>query len=810
MSMSDLKQIQLFDITDEEQRLRNVKITDGQHIAEPVATNGGGGSIRQFSPLPPVPDGDSVPLAQYAERAYLEYAVSVVKGRALPDVCDGQKPVQRRILYAMREMGLAHNSNYVKSARVVGEVLGKFHPHGDSSAYEAMVRLAQGFSLRYPLVDGQGNFGSRDGDNAAAMRYTETRLTPIADLLLSELNMGTVDMKTNYDGHFQEPAMLPARLPMVLLNGASGIAVGMATEIPSHNLREVGASAALYVRNPDCSDEELLTSIAGPDLPSGGQIISSAQEIRECYRTGRGSLKMRARWMIEDMARGQWRVAIYELPHGTSTKKILEEIEELTNPKIKPNKKTLTQEQAQNKQLLLSVLDRVADESDKDHAVRLVFEPKSSRQSVDELMTILLAHTSLESSLQLNMVMIGIDGRPKQKPLTEIIREWAQFRVATVRCRCEHRLAQVNDRIHILDGRMTVYLNLDEVIALIRASDEPKAALIARFTLSERQADDILEIRLRQLAKMEGIKIERELQQLKNEGEELNKLLGSSLLMHKLVAKEINDDIKTFGDDRRTLIKQAERVALTTQIVDEPVTVMISKKHWGRTRQGHGLDLSGVSFKDGDGLLGVFECRTTEHCVVICSNGRVCSIPVHQLPSGRGDGVPLNSLIDVAIGAKIVHVICGAAAQHLLLSTAAGYGFICTIGNMIGRNKAGKQFINVTDEKILPPAMFTPSEQSMVVASSRSGRLLAFVLGEMKRLSGGGKGGVVMGIADGDEMAAAIVAAKPKVTVITSNGSREQSINLSDTDLQIHFGKRARMGKALQMKVKSSVVFLKP
>ncbi|MEO6422329.1 MAG: DNA topoisomerase IV subunit A [Candidatus Nitrotoga sp.] len=808
--MSDLLQAQLFDTAADEQLQGNVSIKEEPIIAEPVAGNGGGGNIRQFAPLPPLPDCDSVPLAQYAERAYLEYAVSVVKGRALPDVCDGQKPVQRRILYAMREMGLSYNSNYVKSARVVGEVLGKFHPHGDSSAYEAMVRLAQGFSLRYPLVDGQGNFGSRDGDNAAAMRYTETRLTPIADLLLSELSMGTVDMKTNYDGHFQEPAMLPARLPMVLLNGASGIAVGMATEIPSHNLREVGTAAALCVKNPDCSDEELLASITGPDLPSGGQIISSAHEVRECYRTGRGSLKMRARWKIEDLARGQWRVAICELPHGTSTKKILEEIEELTNPKIKANKKALTQEQAQNKQLLLSVLDRVADESDKDHAVRLVFEPKSSRQSVDEMMTILLAHTSLESSLQLNMVMIGIDGRPKQKPVTEIIREWGQFRVATVRRRCEHRLAQVNDRIHILDGRMTVYLNLDEVIALIRTSDEPKAALMARFSLSERQADDILEIRLRQLAKMESIKIERELQQLKNEGEELNKLLCSNLLMHKLVTKEINDDIKTYGDNRRTLIKQAERVALTTQIVDEPVTVMISRKLWGRTRQGHGLDLSGISFKDGDGLLGIFECRTTDQCVVICNNGRVCSIPVHQLPSGRGDGVPLNSLIDVATGAKIIHVICGASEQNVLLSTSAGYGFTCTIGNMVGRNKGGKQFINVTDEQILPPAMFIPSAQSLVVASSRSGRLLAFPLCEMKHLSGGGKGTIIMGIADGDEMAATIVVAKPKATVITHNGSREQSIQLSDADLQTHFGKRARMGKMLQMKVRSSVVYLKP
>ena len=803
--MSDLPQNDLFEGVGGEQPVDHAR----QEVSEPAAGNGGG-NVRQFAPLPPPPDGDSVPLAQYAERAYLEYAVSVVKGRALPDVCDGQKPVQRRILFAMREMGLAHNSKHVKSARVVGEVLGKFHPHGDSSAYEAMVRLAQSFSMRYPLVDGQGNFGSRDGDNAAAMRYTETRLTPIADLLLAELNLGTVDMQPNYDGHFDEPAMLPARLPMVLLNGASGIAVGMATEIPAHNLREVGTAAAICVRDPKCSDDELLASISGPDLPGGGQIISSPREIAECYRTGRGSLKMRARWKVEELARGQWRVAVYELPHGTSAKRIMEEIGELTNPKVRVNKKSLSQEQVQNRQLLLSVLDKVADESDKDHAVRLVFEPKSGRQSADELMTILLAHTSLESSLQLNMVMIGLDGRPRQKPLAEILREWAQFRLSTVRRRCEHRLAHVNDRIHILDGRMIVYLNLDEVIALIRESDEPKPALIERFDLSDRQAEDILEIRLRQLAKMEGIKIERELRQLKNEGAELGKLLASDSMMRRRVAKEIDEDIKTYGDDRRTLIEQAERVVLTTQVVDEPVTVLISKKHWGRTRQGHGLDLSGISFKDGDGLLSAFECRTTDHCIVICSNGRVCSIPVHLLPGGRGDGVPLATLIEVATGAKIVHVLCGKAEQHMLLSTAAGYGFTCTLGNMVGRNKAGKQFISVEGEAILAPALFTPSDNALVVAACKSGRLLAFLLAEMKQLAGGGKGVVIMGMAEGDKLVAATVTDQPKVTVLTSSGSKEHTMQLNGKDLQNHFGKRARMGRALALKGKAVVVGLQP
>lgn len=783
------------------------KIVPADELDElPVAS----GATRQFAPLPPLPEGDSVPLAQYAERAYLEYAVSVVKGRALPDVCDGQKPVQRRILYAMREMGLTHSSTYVKSARVVGEVLGKFHPHGDSSAYDAMVRLAQSFSLRYPLIDGQGNFGSRDGDNSAAMRYTEARLTPIAAVLLSELDMGTVDMIPNYDGHFQEPAMLPARLPMVLLNGASGIAVGMATEIPSHNLREVGSAAARCVGNPDCADDELLAEISGPDLPSGGQIISPPAEIRECYRSGRGQLKMRARWNVEELARGQWRVVVYELPHGTSSKKIMEEIEELTNPKIRVNKKALTSEQAQNKQLILSVLDKVADESDKDQAVRLVFEPKSGRQPVDELMAILLAHTSLECSLSVNMVMIGIDGRPKQKGIAAIIREWCQFRLATVRRRCEHRLAQINDRIHVLEGRMIVFLNLDEVIALIRESDDPKAALIERFALSDRQAEDILEIRLRQLAKMEGIRIERELKALQSEAADMSKLLGSDAMLRRRVAKEIEDDIKAYGDDRRTLIEQAERVVRTTSVVDEPVTVIVSKKYWVRARSGHNLDLSGLSFKEGDGLLAVFECRSTDHCIAICSNGRVCSIPVSQFPGGRGDGVPLTTLIELAPGARIAHVICGQSQTGVLLATSASYGFVCQLGDMVGRNKAGKQFITVEgDEQILPPVLFAESGQAWVVSASRSGRLLAFDAVAMKRLAAGGRGVIVMGLEESDALASVIVSEQFKVTVTAQSATgREQFIRLSGADLQAHLGKRARTGRMLPLKAKSVVTRL--
>jgi topoisomerase-4 subunit A len=773
-----------------------------EESTEAATASGGKGGARQFAPLPALPDGDEVPIAQYAERAYLEYAISVVKGRALPDVCDGQKPVQRRILYAMRAMGLSHGNKHVKSARVVGDVLGKYHPHGDSSAYEAMVRLAQDFSLRYPLVDGQGNFGTRDGDNAAAMRYTEARLTPLAELLLSEIDMGTVDFVSNYDGAFKEPAMLPARLPMVLLNGASGIAVGMATEIPSHNLREVADAAVQLVRNPDLNDDALLACIHGPDFPGGGQIISSARDIRDCYLGGRGSLKMRARWTVEELARGQWQVVVHELPHGVSTRKVLEEIGELTNPKVKANKKSLNQDQVQNKQLLLSVLDAVSDESDKSQAIRLVFQPKSSRQSEADLMNVLLAHTSLESSAPINMTMIGLDGRPQQKPLPRIIREWVEFRLSTVRRRSEHRLAQVNDRLHILQGRLIVFLNLDEVIALIRESDDPKAALIARFELSDRQAEDILEIRLRQLARMEGIRIEKEVKVLEKERKELTRLLSRESALRELVATEIEGDAATYGDERRTLIKEEEKSTLVVPLLDEPVTVIISNKHWVRTRQGHGLDLSTLAFKEGDGMLGKYECRTTDHCIVICDNGRVCSIPVAQLPSGRGDGAPLATFIDLAPGAKIAHAFCGKPDQQLLISTSAGYGFTCAIGDMVGRNKAGKQFITVNKEAILPPAPFTPTEHSLVAAVSNGGRLLVFLLSEMKHLPGGGKGVILMGLADKDELAAASVINQPELKIFGRTGAKEQVVKLSGESLQNCFGKRARGGQRLQSKIK--------
>ena len=471
---------------------------------------------------PPPENPDAITLAHYAERAYLEYALSVVKGRALPDVCDGAKPVQRRILYSMQRMGLGHTGpgaagipKPVKSARVVGDVLGRFHPHGDQAAYDALVRMAQDFARRYPLIDGQGNFGSRDGDGAAAMRYTEARLSPIARLLMDEIDEGTVDFIPNYDGSTEEPRQLPARLPFALLNGASGIAVGLATEIPSHNLREVSAAAIALIRNENLTDDELYALVPGPDYPGGGQIISSAADIRDAYASGRGSLKVRARWKIEDLARGQWQLVVTELPPGVSSQRVLEEIEELTNPKVKTGKKALSADQVQLKASILAVLDAVRDESGKQDAVRLVFEPKSRTVAQDELITQLLAHTSLETSAPINLTMVGRDGRPTQKSLRQMFAEWIDFRQVTVARRSQHRLDRVLARIHVLEGRQLVLLNIDEVIRIIRESDEPKPALIARFGLSDRQAEDILDIRLRQLARLEAIKIEQELKTLR-------------------------------------------------------------------------------------------------------------------------------------------------------------------------------------------------------------------------------------------------------------------------------------------------------
>lgn len=756
-----------------------------------------------FEQAPPPADGDALTLATFAERAYLDYAISVVKGRALPDVCDGQKPVQRRILYAMNELGLNSSAKPRKSAAVVGDVLGKLHPHGDQSVYDALVRMAQDFSLRYPLIDGQGNFGSRDGDGAAAMRYTEARLTPISRLLMDEIDEGTVDFQPNYDGTTQEPKLLPARLPFVLLNGASGIAVGLATEIPSHNLSEVAKAAVALIRNPGMQHTELMEYIPGPDFPGGGQIITPAASIAEMYASGRGSMKVRARWKIEDMARGQWQAVVTELPPGTSSQKVLEEIEELTNPKIKTGKKTLSPEQVSLKQVILSVLDTVRDESGKDAPVRLVFEPKSKNQDQTEFMQMLLAHTSLETSASMNLVMIGGDGRPRQKGLIDILNEWIAFRFTTVTRRTQYRLKKVDDRIHILEGREAVLLNIDEVIRIIRESDEPKPALIQAFRLSERQAEDILEIRLRQLARLEAIKIQQELAELRKEKATLHDLLDNPASMKKMLIKEIESDAKQFGDARRTLIEEAAKASVEQKVVDEPVTVVISEKGWVRARTGHGHDTAQFSFKAGDSLYGTFECRTVDNMLVFGSNGRVYSVAVSALPGARGDGVPVTTLIDLAPGSKILHYFAGNNEQALLMASSAGYGFTAKVGDMVGRMKAGKAFMTLEDGDVpLPPGPVS-EDASAIACLSANGRLLVFGLAEIKQLSSGGRGVILMELEDKESLSAVQVISQKGLKVKgTGRGGKEQEVSLSANALLVHINKRARKGKVLESKIK--------
>ena len=760
---------------------------------------------------------DGLTLARYAERAYLDYAISTIRSRALPDVSDGQKPVQRRILFAMHEMGLGPAAKPVKSARVVGDVLGKYHPHGDSAAYDAMVRMAQDFSLRYPLVDGQGNFGSRDGDGAAAMRYTEARLTQYARLLLDEIDQGTVEFVPNYDGSATEPELLPARLPMILLNGASGIAVAMATEIPSHNLVEVAQAAIALIRDPKLSHEALMQIMPGPDFPGGGQIISSSADLAEAYRSGRGSIRVRARYHIEELARGQWQLVVDELPHGVSSQKVLEEVEELSNPKVRSGKKALTPEQLQAKSQILNVMDAVRDESGREAAVRLVFEPKTSRIEQALLVNTLLACTSLETSVSINLVMLGQDKRPRQKTLTEILQEWVDFRLHTVRRRSAHRLGKVEDRIHILEGRQLVLLNIDEVIRIIRESDEPKPALMQAFGLTERQAEDILEIRLRQLARLEAIRIEQELKELFDERKKLQGLLSSEATLKKAVIKEIEADIKTYGDDRRTLIEAAEKAAVEARQVEEPVTVIISAKGWVRSRQGHGHDARQFNFKTGDELAGAYEVKTTDQLYALASNGRVYSIPVAGLPSARGDGVPVTSFVELEAGSQILHAFAASADAGVLLATEKGFGLTCVAGDWQSRMKAGKHFLTLEEGDVpLPPVLFDASRADATVVclsdgqgGGDKGRVLAYPVSEVKTLHKGGRGVTLMGLEKKETLRQVIVAADTGL-VVTGTGrmAKPQSRTMSTREIAANTGTRGRKGKQLDPRWKEVRLWL--
>jgi topoisomerase-4 subunit A len=749
------------------------------------------------SPPPRAPEEPS--LSEFAERAYLAYAMSVVKGRALPAAEDGQKPVQRRILYAMRELGNRSDAPFKKSARIVGDVIGKFHPHGDTAVYDAAVRMAQDFTLRYPLIEGQGNFGSRDGDSPAAMRYTEVRLTPFAEhVLLSELDRGTVDFVDNYDGSFREPKLLPARLPVGLLNGASGIAVGMATEIPPHNLREV-AEACAQTLEADEDAKPVTRPIKGPDFPGGGQIISSREDIKRAYETGRGSIRVRARWSVEKLARGQYRVAVTELPPSTSAAKVLAEIDELVNPKPRAGKKALTPEQQSLKSATLALLESQRDDSDADHPVRIVFEPRTGKVEPDELMNFLLAHTSMETNVALNLVAIGTDGRPRQMSLAEAVGEWARFRLVVLERRLRHRSEEVADRVHILEGRMVAFLSIDKVIKVIRNADEPKPELMEKFSLSERQAEDILEIRLRQLARLEGIKIERELADLKKEAAGLKKLLGSPAERRRLAAAEVREDAERFGDKRRTVIEEAERitVSMVETVTDEPVTVILSRNGFIRTRSGIGIDRATLSWKEGDAPLAIIETRTVHAVVLFGGNGRVFNVRAGEVPGGKGDGVPVSSLVETA-GTPIVGMISAPNDTPVLLGTTGGNALRAKVEALITRIRAGKQFVSVAEGESLVAPSILPADAKEVAALSAEGRLLVFPLEEVNELPNGGRGVMAIKLHDGEAMLGLQPVAGEIRIAAFGRGDKRTTLVIKPGDLEHYRGNRARTGRKLE------------
>ncbi len=755
-------------------------------------------------------DGNVAPIESHASQAYLSYAVSTVKARALPEVADGLKPVQRRILYAMQTAGA---QGFAKCARYVGEVLGKYHPHGDSSTYEAMVHLAQPFSMRYPLIEGQGNFGSRDGDSAAAYRYTEARLSRYAELMLSEIDEGTVDFQKNYDGKFDEPVLLPARLPFGLLNGSFGIPVGFSTRIPSHNLGEVAQAAIAVIRNPKATVDEILAVMPGPDYPGGGQIISRPEEIRAAYETGRGSITMRARWTVEQLARGQWQIVVTELPHTTSARQVQEEIQALVDPKPSSGRKDVTPEQKRTRQFILDLIESVRDESDRKSKLRLVIEPRSSRQSVEETINALLVHTSLETKIPINMTWIGLDGLPDQKGIVEILREWGEFRIATVRRRTVHRLEKCEDRLHIVEGRIKAFAHIDEIIRIIRASEDvaaARAALMARWKFTERQAQDICDLRLGQLTRLDGIKLNDERKARQAERDEYNRILGSDRALRSLVVKELEQDAKKYGDARRTAIESAERASIERSVVEEPVTVILSRRGWIRARNGHGIDMSAVSFKNGDERFMEVECKTTDALVLLGQSGKTYTLAVASLPSGRGDGVPVNTLI--SSDRDVIRWIGTGAADALhLLYTSAGNGFICRLGDMISRTRSGKDFMSVPQSAQVMHAVPLGREEELpkgaakrfLAVLSSDARLLVFPLAEVPTRPNGGVGVQLLALPEGIALASAAVTDGRSLAVSGERRGRLVQETLSAEALQAHLGKRAQRGRVLELRLKN-------
>ncbi len=716
-------------------------------------------------------------LKDYTESAYLNYSMYVIMDRALPHIGDGLKPVQRRITYAMSELGLKAGSKYKKSARTVGDVLGKFHPHGDSACYEAMVLMAQPFSYRYPLVDGQGNWGSPDDPKSfAAMRYTESKLTKYADVLLGELGQGTVDWQPNFDGSLKEPVTLPARLPNILLNGTMGIAVGMATDIPPHNLRELANACIHMLDNPKATTQDLTQFVAGPDYPTDAEIITPKADIQKMYESGRGSVKMRAIYEIED---GD--VVITALPHQCSGNKVIEQIA------------------AQMTKKKLPMVADLRDESDHENPTRLVIIPKSNRVDLKQLMNHLFATTDLEKSYRINMNMIGINGLPQVKNLSMIVKEWLEYRTATVRRRLEHRLEKVLARLHILDGLLVAFLNIDEVIEIIRHEEEPKQELIKRFGLSDIQAESVLELKLRHLAKLEEMRIRGEQDELAKERDQLEKILGSERRMKTLVKKEITSDAETYGDDRRSpIVARQEAIALseTDLMGADPVTVVLSTKGWIRAAKGHDVDGNTLTYKSGDAFLVQSNAKTNQQAVFLDSTGRSYSINIHGLPGARGYGEPVTGSVNLTAGATLSTMIVGANKEQYLIASESGYGFVTTFTDMLSKNKNGKALLNKPDDKKLHvPVKLADQKQDWVIAVSNEGRLLTFPAADLPLMSKG-KGNKIINLgAGGTETLIGLALMKDGDMLIVNAGKRH--VKMKFKDLEHYQGERGRRGNKL-------------
>ena len=719
---------------------------------------------------------ERVPLAVFTEKAYLDYSMYVILDRALPHIGDGLKPVQRRIVYAMSELGLSAGSKPKKSARTVGDVLGKYHPHGDSACYEAMVLMAQPFSYRYPLVDGQGNWGSPDDPKSfAAMRYTEARLSAFSQVLLAELGQGTVDWSANFDGTLDEPALLPARLPHVLLNGATGIAVGMATDIPPHNLSEIAAACIQLLDQPEATLDALGELVPAPDFPGGAEIITPREELRKLYQTGNGTVRLRARFERENGDA----VVITALPHQVSGARILEQIA------------------AQMRDKKLPMVEDLRDESDHENPTRLVLVLRSQRVDVDLLMDHLFATTDLEKSTRVNLNMIGLNGRPQVKNLKQILEEWLIYRVATVRRRLQHRLNQVEQRLHLLDGLLIAYLNLDEVIRILRTEEKPKPVLIARFQLSEAQAEAILETKLRHLARLEEIKLRGEQNELRKEQDQLQTLLGSEKRLNTLIRKEIQDDAKRYGDARRCpLVERRAAQALdeTSLTPSEPMIVVLSQKGWVRAAKGREIDAAALSYKAGDGFLGQAHGRSNQTAVFLDSTGRTYSLPVTGLASARGYGEPLTGKLSPPDGARFLSVLMSNPQDLYLLSTDAGYGFICAFDDLVSRNKAGKVVLTMPEgAQILSPLPVLALDTDRLAAVSSDGRLLVFPVGELPRLPKG-KGNKILDVPSTERLLSLTLIPPEKALIITA-GKRD--VRLKPVDLAGYGGERGRRGKPL-------------